>query len=120
MEPEFPDISYRPEAMFASKVLHAYAKTALSLGTELDWSVFDCLYDKTKEKREKHLAMREDLLRSKLCKENKDGQNWAVLHHRLSELWMNDKGDTFKIVFNDSGRVVCFGKDETGKLYIKL
>ena len=115
---EFPDISYRPEAMFASQVLHAYVDTARSLGKSVDWSVFDCIYDKTKEKMEKHVAMREDLLRSELCKKDKDGQFWFVLIHPLSELWMNEKGDTFKIVFK-TGRVVKFGCEENKTPYIE-
>ena len=104
--------------MFASKVMHTYVDTARSLGKEVDWGVFDCIYDKTKPKAEKHVAMRNDLLKSSLCKKHKDGQNWSVLYHPLSELWMNEKEDTFKIVFK-TGRVVKFGCKENKTPYIE-
>lgn len=115
----FPDISDKPEAMLVSKVVHTYADTARRLGKDVAWSVLECIYDKTKPTKERHVAMREDLLRARLCKKNKDGQNWSVLYHPLSELWMNDKEDTFKIVYKDSGRVVCFGNGKDGKPYIE-
>ena len=116
---KFPDISSDNRAMLVSKVMHTYADTSISLGMKVAWSVLECVYDKTKQKKERHVAMRDDILRSKLCKENKDGQNWSVLYHPLSELWMNEKEDTFRIVYKDSGRVVCFGKDKDGKPYIE-
>ena len=116
---KFPDISSDNRAILVSKVMHTYADTSISLGRKVAWSVLECVYDKTKQKKERHVAMRDDILRSKLCKENKDGQNWSVLYHPLSELWMNEKEDTFKIVYKDSGRVVCFGKDKDGKPYIE-
>lgn len=115
---KFPDISDKPEAMFVSKVMHTYTNTARSLGMEVDWSVFDCIYDKTKSKREMHVAMRNDILTAHLCKKHKDGQNWSVLYHPLSELWMNEKEDTFKIVFK-TGRVIKFGFKENKTPYIE-
>lgn len=104
--------------MFVSKVIHTYTETARSLGMKVYWSVLDCIYDKTKPKRERHVAMREDLLRSSLCKKHKDGQNWSVLYHPLSEMWMNEKEDTFKIVFK-TGRVIKFGCRENKTPYIE-
>ena len=116
---KFPDISDKPEAMLVSKVMHTYTDNARSLGIEVDWSVFDCIYDKTKSKVEKHVAMRNYILSANLCKKRKDGQNWSVLYHPLSELWMNEKEDTFKIVFKDSGQVVKFGFKENKTPYIE-
>ena len=60
---EFPDISDKPEAMLVSKVMHTYTDTARSLGVEVDWSVFDCIYDSLIEAMRKMLSLSPEQLR---------------------------------------------------------